>query len=382
MRIVIAPDSFKGSLNSAPAAAAIAAGLREVDGTVDPVLIPMADGGEGTVEAISILLGGEIVSVTVHDPLDRPVEAGYGWVEERKLAIVEMAAASGLPLLKDDERDPLGASTRGTGELLRDALERGAREVILGLGGSATNDGGMGFLTALGVRFLDHEDETLRGCGVNLAAVRRIDASGLDSRLREVRVTVASDVDNPLLGEHGATHVFGPQKGVEGELLEELENGMAHYAQLMVEAAGRDCRETPGAGAAGGFGFGLMSLMPQVTLRSGFSLIAELGELERTIRGAALVITGEGKLDSQSLHGKVPVGIARIGREAGVPVAAFAGRIDGEPEDFRAEGIQALVPIVDQPMDLATAMREAEALLTRAAARFWQTVRLGRRLGT
>ena len=380
MRIVIAPDSFKGSLNSAPAAAAIAAGIREVDGSVDPVLIPMADGGEGTVEAISTLLGGEIITTTVHDPLDRPVEAGYGWVAERGLAILEMAAASGLPLLVDDERDPLGASTYGTGELLRDALERGAREVILGLGGSATNDGGMGFLVALGVRFLDHEDEELRGCGLNLAAVRRIDASGLDQRLREITLTVASDVDNPLLGEHGATHVFGPQKGVEGNLMDELENGMDNYARVMVETAGRDCRETPGAGAAGGFGFGLLSLLPQVTLRSGFSLIAELGELERTIRGARLVITGEGKLDSQSLRGKVPVGIARIGREAGVPVAAFAGRIDGELDDFRAEGIHALVPIVDAPMSLETAMEEAEALLTRAAARFWQTVQLGQRL--
>jgi len=301
-------------------------------------------------------------------------------VAERGLAILEMAAASGLPLLAEHERDPLGASTFGTGELLRDALERGAREVILGLGGSATNDGGMGFLAALGVRFLDHEEEPLRGCGVNLAAVRRVDTSGLDPRLRAIAITVASDVDNPLLGPHGATHVFGPQKGVEGELMEELENGMTSYARVLTDAAGRDCRETPGAGAAGGFGFGLLSLLPQASLRSGFSLIAELGELERTIRGAALVITGEGKLDSQSLHGKVPVGIARIGREAGVPVAAFAGRIDGELDDFRAEGIRALVPIVDAPMSLETAMADTEALLTRAAARFWQTVQLGQRL--
>lgn len=380
MRVVIAPDSFKGSINSAPAAAAIAAGLRQVDPSIESVLIPMADGGEGTVEAICTLLGGEIITCTVSDPLGRPVPARYGWVAERQLAILEMAEASGLPRLASHELDPLVASTAGTGELLRDALERGVQELILGIGGSATNDAGMGFFSALGVQFFDQQGQPLRGCGADLAAVHRIDTQGMDPRLQNLSLVVASDVDNPLLGPHGATHTFGPQKGVTAMLLPTLEQGMTHFAQVLVDHTGRDCRKQSGAGAAGGFGFGLMSLLPGLRLQSGFHLIAELGQLTETLRSSALVITGEGKLDGQSLHGKVPVGIARLAREAQVPVVAFAGVIDGELATFQAEGISTLVPIVDAPMSLEQAMTNADTLLTRAAARFCQSLQLGQRL--
>lgn len=376
MRIVIAPDSFKGSLTSTGAALAIAEGIRQVRPDAELVSIPMADGGEGTVEAVMAILGGGPRTCTVEDPIGRPVEASYGWVADRRLAVIEMAAASGLPLLKDDELDPARSSSYGTGQLVMAALEAGAAAIILGLGGTATVDGGAGFLTACGARFLDRDGRPLRGCGGTLGEVAAIDISQIDPRLRQVALTLASDVSNPLLGGEGAVHVFGPQKGISPDALAPFERAMAGFAERVIEASGRDLRDAAGSGAAGGIGFLLRSFL-DVEFRDGFSLIAELGRLRDAVSAADLVVTGEGKLDSQSFFGKVPVGIARIAREEGVPAVAFAGRIEGDAAAFRAEGLQAVLPIVDRPMSLAQAMADGEALLQRAGERLMVVLLLG-----
>lgn len=379
MRVVIAPDSFKGSATSLQAATAIDAGLRSVAGTVDSELVPIADGGEGTVAALNDILGGELVHVTVRDPLDRPVSVAYAWVADRHLAVIEMAAASGLPLL-GDRLDPREASSFGTGELIRHALDRGAEEIILGIGGSATVDAGTGLLAALGARFRDAGGRALRGAGGYLGRVAAIELADLDPRLHRLRLTIASDVSSPLLGPHGAIHVFGPQKGVTEDRLAEFEAGMARFAEVVVRTSGVDHRHADGSGAAGGMGYLLRSFL-DVAARDGFSLVSELAGLPARVASAHLVITGEGRLDAQSLAGKVPVAVARLGKAAGVPVVAFAGSIDGDPALLRRAGLAAVVPIVDKPMTLGDAMAAGPALIERAAARFMATLRLGGALG-
>ena len=377
MRVVIAPDSFKGSASAPEVAEAIAAGLRSVDDRLETMLLPMADGGEGTVAALTASLGGAPVVCTVPDPLDRPVAATYGWVAERHLAVIEMAAASGLPLL-GDAPNPADASTLGTGALIRDALDHGAEHIILGIGGSATVDCGTGLLIALGARMLDREGRPVRGSGGTLGRIGSIDLSGLDPRLRRVRLTVATDVTSPLLGPGGAIHVFGPQKGVKDNEIDAFEAGMASFAAIVVATSGVDHRDSSGSGAAGVIAYLLRSALDTVEVREGFPLVAELADLRRHIAEADLVITGEGRLDTQSLVGKVPVSVARMARAAGVPAVAFAGSVIGDPEAFRAEGLAAALPIVDRPMSLAEAMAEAPSLITAAAARFMSALCLGR----
>ncbi|WP_299437172.1 glycerate kinase [uncultured Rhodospira sp.] len=380
MRVVIAPDSFKGSATSLCVARAIEAGLHRVGDTIETSLVPMADGGEGTVEAVTGLLGGEIVTVTARDPLDRPVAAAYGWVAARRLAVIELAAASGLPLM-GGALNPHAASTGGTGDLIQDALERGAEHVILGLGGSATVDGGTGLLAALGARFLDGQGQPVRGAGGALGHTTAMDLSGLDARVRSLRLTIASDVSSPLLGPEGAIAVFGPQKGVTADEIEAFEAGMARFADVVVRTTGVDRRDDAGSGAAGGVGYLLRSVLEGVEVRDGFTLISDIADLKARIAGADLVITGEGRLDAQSLVGKVPVSIARMAQAAGVPTIAFAGSIDGELATFRQAGLAAVLPIVDRPMTLAEAMANGPDLIERAAARLMATLRLGIILG-
>jgi len=380
MRIVVAPDSFKGALTAAQAAAAIADGVRDIRPDAETVPRPMADGGEGTVEAVLTALDGRRQTATVADPLGRPVEAGWGWVPDRRLAVIEMAAASGLPLLADAERDPTRTTTFGTGQLIAAALDRGAAEIVIGLGGSATVDAGTGILAALGARLLDADGRDLEARGGSLRAVARLDTAGLDPRLRGVALTLATDVTNPLLGPDGAARVFGPQKGLAPDRVDDVEAAMAHFAGVVMETTGRDARDAPGSGAAGGIAFLLRSVL-DVAVRDGIALVAELAGLGEAVRGADLVVTGEGKLDSQSLYGKVPVGVARIARNAGVPAAAFAGAVEGDPAAFRAEGLAAVVPLPDRPMTLDQAMAETGPLLRRAAARFMAALELGRSLG-
>ncbi len=375
MKIIVAPDSYKGSMTSMEASEAIRKGLLEVDEDLDVVLIPMADGGEGTVEALTAILGGEKQSEEVEDPLGRQVRADFGWIEKTKTAVIETAAASGLPLLEEGELDPYHASTYGTGQLVSRALDLGADKVILGLGGSATVDAGTGFFEALGIRFLDEGGNRVQASGGKLGEIKSIDTTHLDSRLADVEFTIASDVTNPLLGREGAVAVFGPQKGVTEDELVFFENGMGRYAETVTSHIGKDYRSDEGSGAAGGFGFSLLAFL-QPKFENGFALISKLSELESHISQSRLVITGEGKVDGQSLYGKVPVGIARIAAKHHVPAIAFAGKIEGDLQAAKRQGLSLVLPIVDEPMTLSDAMEKGPILLQRAASRFMTSVLL------
>jgi glycerate 2-kinase len=364
LRVIIAPDKFKGSLNAAGVAAALEAGLREIVPDAVCELIPMADGGDGTVEAF-LADGAQPRTVRVCGPVGELVEATYA--QTGTTAVVEMAAACGLALL-GERLDALRATTRGTGELLCDALDHGATRIVLGIGGSATTDGGAGALGALGARFLDAQGAPLEPHPLALAALDRIDLSGLDARLLEVDLAVACDVDNPLLGPHGAAAVYGPQKGASPADVTFLDGVLRRLADAMSAATGRELRELPGAGAAGGLGWGLASACG-ARLEPGVVLVSEVRGLAAALRGADLCFTGEGRIDEQTLRGKVVDGVASLAREAGVPVIAFGGsvQIDVEPA-LRARGVRC-VPIVPGPVTLDVAIRDAAPNLRAAASR-------------
>jgi len=372
MKIVIAPDSFKESLSAPEVAQAIARGWLAVYPDAEIVLCPMADGGEGTVDAVLAATGGERREQVVQGPLATPVTAHWGWLGDGT-AVIEMAAASGLHHVPSGQRDPQVTSSYGTGELIIAALDAGATRIILGLGGSATNDGGSGLLRSLGVRFLDAGGNELRPGGAALAALQRVDLSALDKRLHNVQVEVAADVDNPLCGPKGASAVFGPQKGASAQQVEELDAALARLAEVVGEALGEDFSTFPGVGAAGGLGFAAKAFLG-ARFRPGIELVAELSGLADAVRGADLVITGEGRLDAQSLHGKTPVGVARVAREQGVPVIALAGSLGEGYQQVREAGIEACFSLAPGPITLeqacANAGRELEA---RAAdlARLW-----------
>ncbi|UJJ33230.1 glycerate kinase [Halopseudomonas maritima] len=373
MKVVIAPDSFKESLSARAVAQAIAAGWARVYPDAELLLCPMADGGEGTVDALLSATGGTLQQTRVSGPLGDPVEAHWGLLPDAQ-AIIEMAEASGLHRVEAARRDVLAASSFGTGELIRAALDAGVRRIVLGLGGSATNDGGAGLLAALGVRFLDVQGAELPPGGAALARLRQIDLTGLDTRLAQVEVMVAADVDNPLCGPRGASAVFGPQKGASAEQVAQLDAALGHYADVMAATLGEDLRDQPGVGAAGGLGFAARAVL-RAGFRPGVELVAELSGLAQAVQGADLVITGEGRLDGQSLHGKTPVGVARIARAAGVPVIALAGSLGDGYQRLYAEGIGAAFSLAPGPLSLEQAMQQAaDQLRARAAdlARLWQ----------
>ena len=373
MKLVIAPDSFKESLSARAVAEAIAAGWARVYPDADLLLCPMADGGEGTVDALLSATGGTLQQTRVSGPLGDPVEAHWGLLPDAQ-AIIEMAEASGLHRVEPAQRDVLAASSHGTGELIRAALDAGVRRIVLGLGGSATNDGGAGLLAALGVRFLDRAGQELALGGAALASLSQIDLTGLDTRLAQVEVMVAADVDNPLCGPRGASAVFGPQKGASPAQVEQLDAALAHYADVMAATLGEDLRDYPGVGAAGGLGFAARAVL-RAAFRPGVELVAELSGLAAAVERADLVITGEGRLDGQSLHGKTPVGVARIARAAGVPVIALAGSLGEGYQRLYAEGIGAAFSLAPGPLSLEQAMQQAaDQLSARAAdlARLWQ----------
>jgi glycerate kinase len=354
-RVVVAPDKFKGSASAQQVADAIARGLRRAAPDAEVIPRPMADGGDGTVR-LFVESGARARRVRVHDPLGRPVEAVYALDAGR--AIIELAAASGLVLLRREELDPWRADTRGTGELITAALDDGAREIVIGIGGSATNDAGIGMLRALGAR--TEPPDALHG-------IEAIDLSGLDSRLARTRLVVACDVDNPLCGESGASAVFGPQKGARPEDITRLDAALGQTADAMARVLGRDLRDVPGAGAAGGVGFALLALGAE--LRPGVEVVAELCGLERALEGASLCMTGEGSIDAQTLRGKTIAGVAAYAGRAGVPVIAFGGRVDSEAEaELAGRGI-VCVCVVPGPMPVDAAMREATRLVEEAAAR-------------
>ena len=376
MKIVIAPDSFKESLSAPEVAAAIARGWRQVFPEAELLLRPMADGGEGTVDAVLAATGGERRECRVCGPLGESVLAHWGWLGEGT-AVLEMASASGLHHVPRDRRDATVTTSLGTGELIRAALDAGATRIILGLGGSATNDGGAGLLQALGVRFLDAREVELPPGGAALARLARIDVGGLDPRLLQARLEIAADVDNPLCGPRGASRVFGPQKGADPQQVEQLDAALEHYARVVAATLGEDHSHHPGVGAAGGLGFAVRAFL-HAGFRPGIELVAELSGLADAVEGADLVITGEGRLDSQSLHGKTPVGVARIARAADVPVVALAGSLGEDYQALYAAGIDAAFALSPGPQSLEQAMAGAAAELQARAcdlARLWRLAR-------
>lgn len=329
MRVVMAPDKFKGTLGAPQAAEALGAGWRRADPRAEVEEVPVADGGEGTLDALVAALGGEVHRERVAGPLGDPVEAAYGIVETPggREAVIEMARASGLDLVGEPRRDPLRATTRGTGELIAAACLRGARRVLVCIGGSATNDAGAGMAQALGIRLLDERGRDLPPGGAALARLARIDLSGLDPAAARAEVLVASDVDNPLTGPHGASAVYGPQKGATPEDVALLDRSLGRFAAVVHRDLGLDIREVPGAGAAGGLGAGLVAFLG-ARLRPGFDLVAEAAGLPRRLERVDAVVTGEGRFDAQSLRGKAPAGVLRLARESGCRAALVAGQVE------------------------------------------------------
>jgi glycerate 2-kinase len=379
VRVVIAPDSFKGSLSARQAAEAIARGVRAVFEEAETRLVPIADGGEGTVDALVAATGGRVVEGPATGPLGEPVLARWGVLGDGTTAVVEMASPSGLPLVPPDRRDPRLTTSRGTGDLVRAALDAGLRRLVIGLGGSATNDAGTGLARALGVRFLDAAGRDLPEGGAALARLERIDLAGLDPRLATAELLVACDVDNPLTGPRGASAVYGPQKGATPAMVAELDRALERFARVAAAATGRDVAGLPGAGAAGGMGACLLSFTP-ARLRPGVEIVLEATGFDGLVAGADLVITGEGRTDSQTAMGKAPVGVAAVARRRGVPVICLSGGLGEGADQVLACGVDALAGVVPGPMPLEAAMAAGPALLEAAAARACRLVQVGMRL--
>lgn len=366
MKILVAPDSFKSSLFASQVAVAMEEGIRAVLPQVQVTRLPLSDGGEGLVDALVSASGGEFVTEEVTDPLGRPVSSYWGLMGDKKTAVIEMAAASGLPLLDENERNPMVTTTYGTGQLIKAALDRGCRKLIIGIGGSATNDGGGGMAQALGASLVDEEGRELPFGGGYLHKLRKIDLSGMDSRLKNTRIRVACDVNNPLTGSRGASSVYGPQKGATPDMVEKLDRALKHYAQVIYRDLGIDVENVPGSGAAGGLGAGLMAFL-NGELTPGIELVMEAVGLEKELKNCSLILTGEGELDAQSIYGKVPVGVARAAKKENVPVVVLAGSVAEDLGIMHREGITACFSIINKPMNLENAMEKTADLVKTAA---------------
>lgn len=373
MRVLIATDSFKGSLKSLEAAAIIEKGIRRVYSAAQVEKIAIADGGEGTVEAMVESLQGEYRYAEVSDPIGNKVRARYGIVNG-DTAIIEMAEASGLSLVPQDRRNPLTTSTYGTGELIRDALSRGCRKILLGIGGSATNDGGMGMAAALGVKFLDQDGEPLAMGGGFLDRLQNIDISSIMPLVNETEFVAACDVNNPLCGERGASRVFGPQKGASPQMVELLDRNLRHYADIIKKDLAIDVLDAPGAGAAGGLGAGLM-VFCKAKLMKGMDIVLDTINIDDRIQEADIVITGEGKLDEQTAYGKVPVGIGLRAKKYGKPVFAIAGSIAQGAELVYQQGIDSAMSAIAAPMTIDEAISESPRLIEEASERLFRIIR-------
>jgi glycerate kinase len=380
MKIVIAPQEFKGSLSAVQAAQAMAEGLRRALPDATLALVPMADGGPGTVEAmVTAAKNGRRMRAAAHDALNRPLAAGWGIIDG-STAVIEMAAASGLTLLTEDERDPRIASTCGTGELVRAALDAGCRRIIVGIGGSATNDGGAGMAQALGARLLDDAGQDLPPGGAALARLGHIDASGLHPRLGQCRLLAASDVFSPLCGPQGASLVYGPQKGATPAVAQELDAALRHYAQVIERDLGVRVLDLAGAGAAGGLGAGLVAFLG-AELVPGAQLVAEAVGLRQKLAGADLALTGEGRLDAQTSFGKAPWEVARLARDCGLPVIAIAGSLAEDWKPALGEAFDAVVAITPRAMSIQEAMAQGAKLVADAAEGVARLLLVGQRLG-
>ncbi|SFN53194.1 glycerate kinase [Xenorhabdus japonica] len=355
MKIVIAPDSFKESLSALQVAQAIERGFKEVYPQADYIKLPMADGGEGTVESLVAATGGKRIVCTVTDPLGQPVEAFFGLLGDGKTAVIEMAAASGLHLVPIEQRNPLVTTSYGTGELILAALEHGASNLILGIGGSATNDGGAGMMQALGANLSDGGGRILPFGGAALTRLESIDLTNLDSRLRKIELTVACDVNNSLCGEQGASAVFGPQKGATPEMVKSLDSALHHYGMKIESLTGKSVIDAAGAGAAGGMGVSLLGCLG-ARLQSGVEIVIDTLKLEEAIQGADLVITGEGRIDSQTIYGKTPIGVARVAKKFGIPTIALVGGMSRDYYIVHQHGLDAVFSIIPEACSLSDAL--------------------------
>jgi len=366
MKILIASDSFKDALPALAVCQAIGRGILRALPQSETILFPMADGGEGTSEILTYHSRGVRIEKEANDPLFRPLMASYGLSGDGNTAFVEMAAASGLPLLKAEERSALKTTTFGTGELILDAIRRGAGKIVLGIGGSATNDAGMGMAEALGYRFFNSDNERLAATGENLGKVAAIDGSHLHFDPEAISVEVLCDVDNPLYGERGAAYVYAPQKGADAAAVEQLDLGLRHFAAILEHQFGRDFAHIPGAGAAGGLGAGAMAFL-RAKLRPGIEAVMDYTGFDKQLEGVDLVITGEGRIDRQTLHGKLICGITRRAKAREVPAIALCGALLAGPEDIEAIGLKAAFSIQNRPLSLEEALKETDELLENTA---------------
>lgn len=379
MKIVIAPDSYKESLSALEVASAIEAGFREIYPDAEYIKLPVADGGEGTVEAMVAATQGRVVEVAVTGPLGEPVQAFYGISGDESCAFIEMAAASGLELLPPAARNPLKTTSWGTGELIRHALDLGVTRMIIGIGGSATNDGGAGMVQALGAQLLTADGQPIAPGGAGLSTLATIDISGLDPRLAQCRIDVACDVTNPLVGDEGASAVFGPQKGATPEMVVQLDRALAHYAGQIAQDLDLDVLTLEGGGAAGGMGAALYAFCG-AHLRPGIDIVTDALHLDALVADADLVITGEGRIDSQTIHGKVPVGVARVAKRYQIPVIGIAGSLTADVGVVHQHGLDAVFSVLHRICSLDEALAEAGANVRMAARNIAATIKVGQSL--
>lgn len=373
MNILAAPDSFKGSLTALEVSENIKIGIKNFDQNINVDLLPMADGGEGTVQSLVDATDGEIIRKEVTGPLGEKVEAFYGILGNQNTAVIEMAAASGLPLIAPAKRDPLKTTTYGTGELIASALDHGVEKIIVGIGGSATNDAGVGMAQALGAEILDENGKQIAFGGENLSKIKEINLESLDSRIKELEVLTACDVDNPLFGRNGAAYVYAPQKGADQYMVEKLDNNLRHFNEMIKKELGKNVNKIPGAGAAGGLGAGLVAFLG-AELKAGVDIILDLINFERRLKDVDLVITGEGMLDGQSIYGKTPVGVAKKAKEKDIPVIAVAGTLGFGVEKVLDHGIDAYFSIIDKPAELDLIIKETPKLIQKLSEQIIRTI--------
>lgn len=364
MKFILAPDSFKESMTSKEACDAMELGIKKVIKDAECIKVPMADGGEGTVEALVEATNGTIHKVKVTAPLGNEVEAIFGVLGNKTTAVIEMASASGIHLVKREERNPLITTTYGTGELIRAALDLGVKHIVIGIGGSATNDGGAGMIQALGGKILDKDGNQIAFGGGELSKVEKIDLTELDKRIKEVTIEVACDVTNPLVGETGASAIFGPQKGATEEMVKILDNNLSNYAKVIKKELGKDVANVEGAGAAGGLGAALLAFL-DAKLEKGIELVIKHTELKEKVKGAAFVFTGEGAIDNQTIYGKTPMGVAKTAKEEGIKTIAFAGKISEGVENLYPIGIEAIFSIMQGVATLDDALKNGRENLAK-----------------
>ena len=373
MNILAAPDSFKGSLTALEVAENIQKGIKNFDEKINVELLPMADGGEGTVQSLVDATDGEIIKKDVTGPLGKKVEAFYGILGDKKTAVIEMAAASGLPLVPKAKRNPLKTTTYGTGELIMSALKHGVEQIIVGIGGSATNDAGVGMAQALGAEILDENGKQVAFGGEHLDEIKEINLESLDSRIKETEILVACDVDNPLFGRNGAAYVYAPQKGADQYMVEQLDNNLRQFNEVVKEELNKNINEIPGAGAAGGLGAGLVAFL-DAELKAGIDIILELMNFEKKLEDIDLVITGEGMLDGQSINGKTPIGVARKAKEKEIAVVAIAGTLGIGVKKVLDYGIDAYFSIIDKPSELDLIVKQSPKLIRSLSEQIIRTI--------